>query len=437
MPAADMAAALIRAFGSGQPGSSQKEVATTGDNRTPFNDQFVSDGYQRMKEKKPNDPAQVNRPKAYLNFALFDDRFNLVEDNSGVRQVKAEPGQLQTLAQDRMVIKSSGFLYVYTSNETPQDVFFDNLTVLNNPGPVLEETHYYPFGLTMAGISAKAMNKLEQNKYGYNGNELQREEFRDGSGLAWYDFNARVYDQQTGRFLQIDPLTEVWQEDLSPYHFSFNNPVRFNDPNGKCPVCPAIPWVVSGIGDAIVAGGAAAGIVMVIDKMAEMDLPAGGLGNTTFVPHITIPQSTVREMRESSKKSEASKPEQATPDLQGNKALEKGLKGERADAAANSKGKYSHLKEPNKVGPGLKTTRAQRKRILEENKRQNGGVLKDDEDGSILNPPSKAQKGKPADMNQAEVDHYEARAAGGSNSNSNLRVVSKRRNGQDGAKPKE
>ncbi|RPE09937.1 RHS repeat-associated core domain-containing protein [Chitinophaga lutea] len=244
VPVADMAASLIRAFGSGQPGSSQKEVTTEGAGRTPFNDQFINDGYQRMKEKEPADPAQANRPKAYLNFALFDDRFNLVEDNSGVKQVKAEPDQLQALAQDKMVMKSSGFLYVYTSNETPQDVFFDNLTVLNSPGPVLEETHYYPFGLTMAGISTKAINKLAQNRYGYNGKELQNGEFGDGGGLEWYDYGARMQDPQIGRWHVGDPLNEKGRR-WSPYAYAFDNPIRFVDPDGMWPEDDFLSNIVS------------------------------------------------------------------------------------------------------------------------------------------------------------------------------------------------
>jgi RHS repeat-associated protein len=113
-----------------------------------------------------------------------------------------------------------------------------------NSGPLLEETHYYPFGLKMAGISSNALKEsnYSENRKKYNGNELQSKEFSD-SGLEWFDFNARTYDQQIGRFMQIDPWIEVGgQEMLTPYQFSGNNPIRYNDPDGRCFFCPVIPF---------------------------------------------------------------------------------------------------------------------------------------------------------------------------------------------------
>ncbi|MBL0335903.1 MAG: hypothetical protein IPP73_11565 [Chitinophagaceae bacterium] len=83
-----------------------------------------------------------------------------------------------------------------------------------------------------------------ENKNKYNGNEIQNDEFENGIGLELYDFTARTYDQQLGRFIQIDPLTDAGeQESWSSYHYSYNNPVTFNDPNGEFPIIPII-WAL-------------------------------------------------------------------------------------------------------------------------------------------------------------------------------------------------
>jgi RHS repeat-associated protein len=168
-------------------------------------------------------------PKAYLNIVFFDEQFKFVPQNSESVQVTTMGGsgyQLSRMGGSAISVPKNGYVYVYISNESNNLVYFDNLQVSHERGRMLEETHYYAFGLAMAGISSKAMGKME-NAYKFNGGT----ELNNDLGIATYETTYRGYDAQIGRFGQVDPMADNYSN-WSPYQFSYDNPIAFNDPSG-------------------------------------------------------------------------------------------------------------------------------------------------------------------------------------------------------------
>jgi RHS repeat-associated protein len=172
-----------------------------------------------------NSEEPTTVPKAYINYIFLDEQLKYVYGgasrvgSSGVVKDHWSDG-LQNL-----VATKNGYLFVYVSNESNFNVFFDNLQVVHKPGAILEETHYYPFGLIMAGISSKAATFGEpQNEIKFNGIE-QNNDF----DMNMYDAHYRNFDPQLGRFWQLDPKPS---DSISLYAFAFNNPIKYNDPLG-------------------------------------------------------------------------------------------------------------------------------------------------------------------------------------------------------------
>jgi RHS repeat-associated protein len=91
----------------------------------------------------------------------------------------------------------------------------------------LQNPDYYPFGMNFASSQGG------DNKYLYNGKEMQ-DEIVGSENLDWYDYGARFYDPQLGRWHSVDPAAELMNS-WSPYNYTFNNPVKFTDPDGTVP----------------------------------------------------------------------------------------------------------------------------------------------------------------------------------------------------------
>lgn len=90
---------------------------------------------------------------------------------------------------------------------------------------IIEESNYYPFGLKHTGYNTLAGNPAY--KLGYNGKEFQTE-------TQMYDYGARFYMPDIGRWGVVDPLAEKMRR-YSTYNYAFDNPVKFVDPDGKMP----------------------------------------------------------------------------------------------------------------------------------------------------------------------------------------------------------
>jgi RHS repeat-associated protein len=93
---------------------------------------------------------------------------------------------------------------------------------------VVEENSYYAFGLQHKGYGATLtwLGNAHAEKYKYNGKELQ-----DELGLNMYDYGARNYDPAIGRWMNVDPLAEDY-EDYTPYQFASNQPVHAQEVEG-------------------------------------------------------------------------------------------------------------------------------------------------------------------------------------------------------------
>ncbi|MGE8434822.1 DUF6443 domain-containing protein [Chryseobacterium joostei] len=89
-----------------------------------------------------------------------------------------------------------------------------------NPGEIVEINNYYPFGL----LHNYTMTTQNAYQYKYNGKELQE--------TGMYDYGARMYMPDLGRWGVVDPLAETSRR-WSPYNYAVNNPIRFIDPDGR------------------------------------------------------------------------------------------------------------------------------------------------------------------------------------------------------------
>ncbi len=177
--------------------------------------------------------TEGSAPKAYLNWLIFDQDFNLLD--AGFDRISESARETGTDApHDRLhnaapiTIDQPGYVYIYFSNENGSlvEVFFDDFSVEHIHGEVVQVDDYYPFGLTFNSYSRE--NSTPQN-FKFNDKEEQKD-----LGLGWYDYGWRQYDPGIGRWMVVDPWATKYKS-WSPYNYGFNNPIRYADFMGLGP----------------------------------------------------------------------------------------------------------------------------------------------------------------------------------------------------------
>ena len=172
-----------------------------------------------------------NTPQAFLTILFFDERFNfiLAADGGVVQQQVASSvtSSGATLTLPNVKAPKNGYAYVYVSNQSNNDVYFDNLQVQVAIGNIIEENHYYTYGLKITTISSKKLGDSYEgnlkNNYLYQGAFAEMDD-----DIGWNDFALRNYDPQIGRWIQQDP----YQQFATPYVGMGGDPVNLIDPSG-------------------------------------------------------------------------------------------------------------------------------------------------------------------------------------------------------------
>ena len=94
---------------------------------------------------------------------------------------------------------------------------------------------------------------------------------------------------------------------------------------------------------------------------------------------------------------------------------------------------YSDIADPKSVKVGGNFTAKQKQLAREKNIRENGGHLRSDIDGTVLEKAEKSKRGVTPSPNEVQHDHKQSKKARGDNSSGNMQITSRKQNRDKGA----
>jgi len=113
-------------------------------------------------------------------------------------------------------------LRVVVNNDSPTDTWFDDMRITFSGIEVVEENHFYPYGLQQEETSY-TVDGITPYRHGFQGQFAEREK-----ETSLNNFDLRMYSADIGRWMAPDPYGQF----SSPYVGMGNDPANSVDPDG-------------------------------------------------------------------------------------------------------------------------------------------------------------------------------------------------------------
>ena len=198
--------------------------------------------FQKAKTQPEQNVQKLNTPtgKVIIEVHYFDENDSLYK----VEQVHTTKAALTSWEKLSLKItppvRGSVAFSVFSESRFGETFLDDLCFTPQEVARVVQENHYYPFGMNLKGVEREPVG---YHRWQYNGKEKTFE-----LGLHWTDYQARNLDVQLGRWHSVDPAAELMRRH-SVYNYAFDNPIRFIDPDGM------MPWIPDGNGSYIAEDG--------------------------------------------------------------------------------------------------------------------------------------------------------------------------------------
>lgn len=179
------------------------------------------DGFQYSITESPNTGGGGGSSEMFSARAMQPQAYSPEQNGLTAAAAKTADLQFMPTAEGFYDYINDQYIYQYKDHLGNIRVSFAR----NSAGVLQLKDHndYYPFGMNHLKMGNSYFGAASYVKYKFGGKELQE--------TGMYDFGARMYMADIGRWGVADPMAEALS-DLSPYNYANNNPIMFVDPNG-------------------------------------------------------------------------------------------------------------------------------------------------------------------------------------------------------------